>query len=368
MDSKGYVFTPLALLLMVPVIIFAVAYGDIVNDLNALSAVAIGGDVTSNIGITIVKAIGDDTRDGGRYYAFIATTSVIDKFQLTTGNNPWLADSRTYIENGTITLLNNNLTNTCRVLENETGRNITINGIPVDSNGTSPINIFQNTNPNNPGYVNITQSDPFGFNITVSSVPIMVTQNNQVSQLSTPAQNVYVSIEGLEDPYIWVNTKARNTSIIFAYPKYSPLSNDYHLHDNVDSSGNLHYLQELLTGTNSTMWGPRPYYIVDPRGLSFFDRLEGRNNYTSNSPNSTRMSTFIIWDPTPEEHVGILVSCLDHEYFNETRGYVVQTNKAGVGLKNVTCPGSGNLFLLSQNATSSTGYMYYLGLNGGPFT
>ncbi|WP_321421485.1 hypothetical protein [uncultured Methanobacterium sp.] len=358
MDDKGYTFTPLALLLMVPVIIFAVSYGDIVNEINSLSALAIGGDVTSNVGITLVKAIQEDTRDAGRNSAFTATSTVINRFQLTIGNNPWLPDSRGYIENNTITLLNNNLTNTCRVLETQTGRNITINGVAVDPNGNNSINIFQNSTPTSPGFVNVTQSDPFGFNITVKGVPVVVTQNKQVSQFTTPDQNVYVSIEGLEDPYIWINTKARNTSVIYHYPNYSPLSKDYHFHDSIDSTGNPSYLKECLIGQNSTIWGPRSYYIVDPHGLSFFDRLEGRTNNTSISPASARMSTFILYDPTVEDHPNQNISCIDHEYFDDITGYPIQTNKAGVGLRTVICPGSGKVFTLSNT------YKVYLNLSG----
>jgi len=36
MDEKGYAFTPLAFLLFIPVIIIALSYGNIVNELNDL--------------------------------------------------------------------------------------------------------------------------------------------------------------------------------------------------------------------------------------------------------------------------------------------------------------------------------------------
>jgi len=173
---------------------------------------------------------------------------------------------------------------------------------------------------------------------------------------------MYVTLEGLEDPYIWINTKARNSSVIYKYPYYSPTFNDYHLRDNIDNTGNLSYLKECLIGANTTVWGPRPYYIVDPHGLSFFDRLEGRTNNTSNSPTSTRMSTFILWDPTVEDHPNQNISCLDHEYFDDINGTYIQTNKAGVGLRTIVCPGSGKIFYLSPS------YKTYLNLTGGPFT
>ncbi len=362
MDDRGYTFTPLALLLMVPVILFAVSYGDIVDELNALSALAIGGDVTSNIGVTLVKAVQDDAYDAGRNSAFNATKIVINSFQLIEGNNPWLPDSRAYVESRTVSLLNNNLTTTCRVLENQTGRNITINGVPVDPNSNASINIFQNTNPSSPGYVDIYQTDPFGFYVNVTGVPVVVSQNNQMSQFTTPSQNVYVSIEGLEDPYIWVYTKARNTSVIYHYPQYDAVNKNYRLNVTVDTTGNLSYLKECLIGQNVSVysqWGPRPFYIVDPHGLSFFDRLDGKTNNTATSPVAARMSTFIIYDPTAEEHPNIWnISCIDHEYFENIQGTPVQTNRAGVGLRNMTCPGSGKIFYLSSR------YKGYLGLSG----
>lgn len=46
MDDKGYTITPMAFLLIIPVIIFAVAFGDIVNEINQFSTITIGSDVT----------------------------------------------------------------------------------------------------------------------------------------------------------------------------------------------------------------------------------------------------------------------------------------------------------------------------------
>ncbi len=46
MEDKGYAFTPLAFLLFIPVIIIAVSFSGIVNEVNTLSAIVIGGDVT----------------------------------------------------------------------------------------------------------------------------------------------------------------------------------------------------------------------------------------------------------------------------------------------------------------------------------
>ena len=83
------------------------------------------------------------------------------------------------------------------------------------TNTTTNITILNSSN------LNISQNDPYGFTITVSSVPITVVQNGQNVTINTPVESAYVSIIGLEDPYIWVNTKERNSSVIYAYPYYT---------------------------------------------------------------------------------------------------------------------------------------------------
>ena len=70
MEDKGYAFTPLAFLLFIPVIIIAVAFSGIVNEVNTLSAIVIGGDVTATVASNVVKTIRDDTADSGRNSAF----------------------------------------------------------------------------------------------------------------------------------------------------------------------------------------------------------------------------------------------------------------------------------------------------------
>lgn len=42
-DEDGYAFTPLAVLLFIPVIIIAISYGNIVNEANMLAGLATGG-------------------------------------------------------------------------------------------------------------------------------------------------------------------------------------------------------------------------------------------------------------------------------------------------------------------------------------
>lgn len=363
MDDKGYAFTPLAFLLMIPVIIVAVAFSGIVNEVNSLSSIAIGGDVTATGAANVVKAIQDDTADAGRNSAFIATRTVIDNYN--GNNNPYFgttppSDSRSFIENRTLTILNQNLTNTCREIEKQTGRTIVINNNVIDPAGSGTVNIFNSAN------MDILQSDPFGFNVTVTSVPVKIIQNsttnNQSFVFNTPPMNVYISIERLEDPYIWVNTNGHNSSVIFKYPYYTSSSSiigggdnstKYHFADKV-SAGKLSYLTECLIGSNPSSFGYLPYYFQDDHGLSFFDRLENRTNNTSTSPTSARMSTFILWNPNWENIPGYTPSYLDHEYFLGINGTPIITNHTGT-VNNVTDP-IGNTFYLTST------YKGFLGL------
>jgi hypothetical protein len=364
MDDKGYAFTPLVLLLFIPVIIIGVSFSGIVNELNSLSSIAIAGDVTTTVATNVIKAIRDDTADAGRNAAYTATRTVIDNYN--GNNNPFFGktspdDSRSYVKDNTLDMLNQNITNTCRELEKQTGRNITINGFAINPSDTSSVPIFNNAN------INIVESDPFGFNITLTSVPVVITQNstsnNQSFRFNTPPMNVYVSIAKLEDPYIWINTYARNSSVIIPYPYYTQSSNIvsatpndiYHFADKT-SAGKLNYLNEELIGSNETAgFGYMPYYFPDPRGLSFFDRLENRTNNTSSSPTSARISTFILWNPVWENVPGYTPSYLDHEYFAGINGTVINTTHNGV--KTPVSDPLGNTFFLSDK------YKNFLGLD-----
>ncbi len=352
MEDKGYVFTPLTFLLFIPVIILAVSFSGIVNEVNMISSIVIGGDVTAEVANNVVEDIQEDTADAGRNSAFMATKTVINNYNL--HNDPFFGtspgtDSRSYIESNTLTLINQNITNTCRVIEQQTGRTIIINGFTIDANGTSSYQIFASSN------MNITQSDPFGFNITLTSIPVTIIQNsttnNQTFTFNTPNMNVYISITQLEDPYIWVNTYGHNSSVIYPYPYYTASSSViggnnssiYHMGDQV-SKGNLNYLNQTLWGAVPSNY--MPYYFPDVHGLTFFDRLENRTNDTSLGPNSAKMSTFVLWNPNYQNMPGYTPSYLDHEYFEGINGTPITTTHNGV-VTNVTDP-VGNVFYLSS--------------------
>ena len=119
-----------------------VSFSGIVNEVNTISSIVIGGDVTATVANNVVEAIKEDTTDAGRNAAFTATRTVIDNYNL--HNNPFFGtspgtDSRSFIETNTLTIINQNITNTCRVIEQQTGRTIIINGFTIDPNGTSAV-------------------------------------------------------------------------------------------------------------------------------------------------------------------------------------------------------------------------------------
>lgn len=337
MDDKGYAFAPMAFLLIVPVVVLAVSFNGVIGELNSISSIAIGGDITATIAHNIVTAVEQDTGDAGRYSAMTAVQTVINKTNIydnhpffgKTGDNSTGDNSKAFIVKSTVNMLNKNITETCRVLEQQTGRDIYIKNIYVDPNGTDTLNVFE------PNDLELYQKDPYGFYIKVKSVPIKVVQrdasqnNNQSVQFDTPVRDVYVSIEQLEDPWIWVLTKHRNSSVIYRYPYYTSsgaisggTGDDYHFADNA-APGTLNYLWECFLGANVTVMGPRPYYFPDTHGLSFFDRLENRTPETSGSPPEARMSTFIIYDVLEEDHGNNPVSMVDHEYFAGDLGEVI---------------------------------------------
>ncbi len=335
MDEKGFAFTPLSYLMIIPVLVIAISYGNIINEANLLGSIITGGDVTYSSATTLFSAMQKGAGDAGRNSAYNATRKVID-------NTTFFASgtSKNYIRNNVIDSLNTYIVNATLEIEKQTGRQIYINNILIDSYSDKP---FSTSN------VNITQNDPFGFYVNVKGgIPIKIVQQNkdQVYELKTPDMSTYVTIEGLEDPYIWIYTKFRTSNVIYKYEYATVIGTtyDYYFDVSEDTEQNqLQHLQECLNGTDNPSTIPqRPNYFPDPSGLSFFDRLEGNN--TSAEPASVRMSTFIIGDPLLENHGGRLeISKVDHEYITGVVAYY----KLSIGTAEVTDP-LGSVVYLSQ--------------------
>jgi hypothetical protein len=343
MDEKGYAFTPLAFLLFIPVIIIAASYGDITDEVNMIAQIAIGGDVTYSAVNNIYDTMEKGAVDSGRSAAFNATRTVID-------NRQFLTNSTSYIHDRILDSMNMHVLLTCQKLESETGRQIYINNISVTNSTTD---VFM------PSDMNITQEDPYGFYVNVKGgIPIRIEQNDQAFEGVTPPIKAYVSIDGMEDPYIWLNTNYKKSDIIYKYPNYEQkivgFSANYHFHDSSDATY-IHYLFECLNGTgNPSGIALRPYYFQDPYGgLTFFDRLENRTTST-NPNNNTWMSTFITGDPLAKDY-GKQISDIDHEYFHNVTGTTILI---GTGSKQIQMVDpEGFTFYLSNN------YKGYLDLN-----
>jgi hypothetical protein len=312
MDERGFSFTPMAFLIMIPILLIAISFSGIVNEINTISQIGIGGDVTYTAANNVIISIEKGGKDAGRRAAYLATRQVIDQ-EASRVSNPFYAtgQSKQYIKNITTEAINNNTVATCLKIEAETGRQIYINNILIDSYTDKPFSSSQ---------ITIDQTDPYSFNVKIpQGFNLTVTQKGQNATIRTPPITTTVSIEGLEDPYIWVKSKDREASVIYKYPYYTSQFSEYHFADQVFSS-KIENLAACLNGTgNPSGITPRPYYFTDPNGLSFFDRLEGRS--ASTEPSYSRMSTFVVGDPLREEPgYGVGMSAVDHEYFTAVQG------------------------------------------------
>ena len=109
--------------------------------------------------------------DAGRNGAYNATRKVID-------DEKFMNNSQDYVKTNILDNLNAHVIETCKNIENQTGREIYINNIPIT-------NYTRTTFTAND--VNITQEDPFGFYINIKAgIPIKVIQRDQVYEGKTP--------------------------------------------------------------------------------------------------------------------------------------------------------------------------------------
>lgn len=344
-DEDGYAFTPLAVLLFIPVIIIAISYGNIVNEANMLAGLATGGDVTVTVAASIYSTIEKAAADAGRNAAYNASRNVIDNAEFFPHGT-----SKANITGNIVDAINYNVINTSLELERQTGRQIYINDIPITNYTSATFTMAD---------VNITQDDPFGFKVNIrGGIPIRIVQKEQVYEFRLPPTSAYVSIEGIEDPYIWINTKFRQSNVIYKYPYYATNGSyrDYRMNESVDSDSHLQNLWYCLNGTdNPSNITPRSYYFIDPYGLSFFDRLENRSK--SADPEYTRMSTFILEDPLLEDHNGNqYISKVDRDYFRGIPGTAIRVRGSDMS------DPLGALFCLSQT------YKDLLGLAANNYT
>lgn len=351
MDDKGYAFTPLAFLLIIPVMLLAVSYGDITNEINSISTIAIGGDVTHATAVNIISSLDKGASDAGRRASYSATRQVIDS------NGTFFTNgkSKEFVEGESRKILNDYVKQLCQNLEDQSGRQIYINDNLITDITTD---VFLEDD------VTIEQDDPFGFYVKIKGgIPIKVVENNQTFEGTIPPIRSYVSLEGMEDPYIWANTKFRNSTIIYKFPYYHVSTTgavEYHFADSPDSN-KLHYLWECLIGSGNPSKLTRSYYFYDPDGLSFFDRLENRTPGNSLGPNRARMSTFILEDPLYLDNNGTVeASSIDHEYFANITGVPIKVNGAPIRKPNLDGTPDGNILYLSPKYVNKLGLGSYI--------
>lgn len=359
-DEEGYAFTPLTLLLFIPIVILAISYGNIVSEANMLANIATGGDVTYTVSKDIIDNLKLASEQSGRNAIYLATRSVIDNH--THGDEtPFFEEgkSKEFVKQKIVEGINNHLINTAAKLSEGTGRDVYINNKLLDENTKDSI-LESN--------VEIYQNDPFGFYISIKpNVPIKVVQEGQIYMGVIPNITTYVSIEGLEDPYVWIKAEERYSTMIYAYPYYSSKSDasgsireQYFFNNGFNSSDSrLHYLWDCLNGTNNPSGiTPQPYYFPDKQGLSFFDRLENRTLNNRYDNENARLSTFVLGRPLEENQNQFsnanFRSAIDSEYFNDKPGYKVVLSN-GTWEDQVKDP-LVSVFVLSKDALNRFGF------------
>lgn len=346
-DEKGYAFTPLTLLLFIPIVILAISYGNIVSEANMLANIATGGHVTYTVSKDIINNMKVSSERAGRNASYAAVHQIIDNYKF---GKPEVFFSKTDASKGSKAFLkrkiakgiNDQLINTTIKLAEGTGRTVEIKHKRLTNNPNEDYIVDSD--------LEIYQTEPFGYYVTIKPILIKVEQEGQVYIGETPDITGYVSIEGLEDPYIWVNTDSKMSNVFYRYPYYSNKSGtgvsgniikEQYFFDNdfnaSESDSRLHYLWECLNGTDnpSGITTPRPYYFPDSEtGLSFFDRLENKTLKEKDPNEEARMNTFVLGDPLFEaddeawHNAFNVISSVDTEYFNNVRGYkVVLYNK-----------------------------------------
>ena len=366
-DEKGYAFTPLTLLLFIPIVILAISYGNIVSEANMLANIATGGHVTYTVSKDIINNMKLASERAGRNASFAAVHQIINNYR---DGKPEVFFSKTDASKGSKAFLkrkiakgiNDQIINTTIKLAEGTGRTVEIKHKRLTTDPNEDYIIDSD--------LEIYQTEPFGYYVTIKPILVKVEQEGQIYMGETPEITGYVSIEGLEDPYIWVNTESKMSNVFYRYPYYSNKSGtgvsgiikEQYFFDNDfnESDSRLHNLWECLNGTDnpSGVTTPRPYYFPDSEtGLSFFDRLENKTIKEQDPNENARMNTFVIGDPLFESddeawhNAYNFISSVDTEYFNNVRGYkVVLYNKTnGAKIADLKDPSTSSLVLSSES-------------------
>ncbi len=293
MNNKAFVFSGMALLLVLPVLIMAASFTDVVKTGNMGVSLNLRADRVFQVKTDLEETVVSASISSGRYNAHQATLNLSLKFEELTQEtgleyasqhsfytDPEVSasDSKTVIEENIRNSINNAL------------------GEVIADYSSSGVNIIINNGNNVTGPdISINQTEPFTFIVGIDSMPLYIDFGFTTYNGTLNSVTAVVPLEGLMDPYIFVKTKGRSTNRIFE----SPYGN------NISS-----FLYNDTVGSGSSL-NPRPYYHNNTEGLSFFCKLDGKTSAACTDIDASKMETFVLGDPLSQTSASVV----DHQYF-----------------------------------------------------
>ncbi|HDH27981.1 MAG TPA: DNRLRE domain-containing protein [Euryarchaeota archaeon] len=293
MNNKAFVFSGMALLLVLPVLIMAASFTDVVKTGNMGVSLNLRADRVFQVKTDLEETVVSASISSGRYNAHQATLNLSLTFEELTQESGLeyaslhsfytdpevsASDSKTVIEENIRNSINNAL------------------GEVIADYSSSGVNIIINQGNNVTGPdISINQTEPFTFIVGIDSMPLYIDFGFTTYNGTLNSVTAVVPIEGLMDPYIFVKTKGRSTNRIFE----SPYGN------NISS-----FLYNDTVGSGSSL-NPRPYYHNNTEGLSFFCKLDGKTSAACTDIDASKMETFVLGDPLSQTSASVV----DHQYF-----------------------------------------------------
>lgn len=312
---RAFVFTGISFLLVIPAIMLAASFAGMIRYGEVGREIALDSDVVFYISKDMRETIEETAKKSGRWEAHQATKLIIDiytdltrttnisyakshSFFPDTGLDPQGRNITTYLKDKIIETMNLRLNETVEELGKRSGKDIIFN----DGNEITD-------------ELTISQSDPWGFYISVSAMPLFVSGGGSSFNTTLPTFDVYITFEGLEDPYVFVQSEANSFSRIYRSP-YEPYNISYAESWTMTRINNLY---NVLIGSG-TEDNPMPYYhyfgdSIRDDGISFFSRLEGNS---TNRP--YKIETFLIGDVLMNQSTADRV---DHAYFSNANGSAI---------------------------------------------
>ena len=319
--ERGFVFSGATLMLAIPAIILAAYFMNALEYGSYGISISMRADVVFYIQNDLKETETTALENCGRYITFMTIKNMTDRFDtLLSEYGATVAKSRgffpyadmdgegrsseVYVRDKIAECVNDALISALRQLSNKTGMVIIIkdNSTTMAAlNGTG--NLIERSD------ITLMQYDPWGFNLTLASFPLLIMNEEKkiFYNTSLPTSKAYVSIEDLQDPYIYINSEARSSNKI---------ERSIFLYD-LDSDGasnniiNPFYIVLIGSGSESE---PRPYYYQADDGISFFGRLNGGTEPYADS--SLRIETFVTGNPLELDST----SLIDHYYFSGIAG------------------------------------------------